>query len=96
MTVLIGHAGFYWLGWGGPGLNRLRENSEFVAKSKENRPQGLKRLRKNGAVQRGNSSWPLQGLKPDVDLIGLIGPTEVVPFYKAFQIRRLIEFFRSL
>jgi hypothetical protein len=34
----------------------------------------------------------LQGLKPDVDLICLIGPTEVVPFYKAFQIRRLIEF----
>jgi hypothetical protein len=30
--------------------------------------------------------WHLQGLKPNVDLIGFIGPTEVVPFYKTLKI----------
>ncbi|MGA2050030.1 MAG: hypothetical protein ABSG96_20205 [Terracidiphilus sp.] len=30
--------------------------------------------------------WHLQGLKPNIDLIGFIGPTEVVPFYKTFKI----------
>jgi len=27
----------------------------------------------------------LQGLKPNIDLIGLIGTTEVVPFHKAIE-----------
>jgi probable rRNA maturation factor len=30
--------------------------------------------------------WHLQGLKPNIDLVGFIGPTEVVPFYKTFKI----------
>jgi hypothetical protein len=38
----------------------------------------------------------LQGLKPNVDLIGFIGPTEVVPFYKALRTPLLDEFSRSL
>jgi hypothetical protein len=40
--------------------------------------------------------WPLQGLKPIIDLIGFIGTTKVVPCYKALRIRLLNEFFRSL
>ena len=40
--------------------------------------------------------WPLQGLKPDVDLVGFIGMTEVMPCYKAFEIQARNEFFRSL
>jgi len=51
----------------------------------------LKRLRKNsGIFEKLDESKP-QGLKP-IDLIELIGTTEVVPFYKAFS----MEFFRSL
>jgi hypothetical protein len=38
----------------------------------------------------------LQGLKPDVDLIGFIGMTKVMPCYKAFEIGWPGEFFRSL
>jgi len=38
----------------------------------------------------------LQGLKPDIDLIGFVGTTEVVPFYKASELGCLSEFFRSL
>jgi len=49
-----------------------------------------------GAFESKIQPRVLQGLKPDIDLIGFIGLTEVMPFYKAFQIRRLIEFFRSL
>ena len=36
--------------------------------------------------------WPLQGLKPNVDLIGFFGTTEVVPF----QSHAKREFFPSL
>jgi hypothetical protein len=32
--------------------------------------------------------WLLQGLKPDVDLIGFCGMAEVMPCYKAFENRR--------
>jgi len=39
---------------------------------------------------------PLQGLKPDVNLVGVIGTTEVVPFYNAFENCRTNESFRSL
>jgi len=39
---------------------------------------------------------PLQGLKPNVDFIGFIGTTEVMPCYKAFENRLSDEFFRSL
>jgi len=38
----------------------------------------------------------LQGLKPDIDLISLIGTTEVMPCYKALRNPSLIEFFRNL
>jgi len=38
----------------------------------------------------------LQGLKPDIDLIGLIGTTEVMPCYKASEVGCWGEFFRSL
>jgi hypothetical protein len=38
----------------------------------------------------------LQGLKPNVDLIGFIGTTEVMPCYKASEVGCLSEFFRSL
>jgi hypothetical protein len=34
----------------------------------------------------------LQGLKPDVDLIGFIGMTEVMPCYKALEICALVSF----
>jgi len=34
----------------------------------------------------------LQGLKPDVDLIGLLGMTEVMPCYKALRNLSSIEF----
>jgi len=30
----------------------------------------------------------LQGLKPDVDLTGIFGTTEVMPCYKAFEIEK--------
>jgi hypothetical protein len=40
--------------------------------------------------------WLLQGLKPSIDLIGLIGMTKVMPCYKAFESGWPGEFFRSL
>lgn len=36
--------------------------------------------------------WPLLGLKPDVDLIGFMGLTEVMPFYKASRNGALASF----
>ena len=41
-------------------------------------------------------SWHLQGLKPDVHLMGFIGLTKVMPFYKAMGNWRCNEFFRNL
>jgi hypothetical protein len=38
----------------------------------------------------------LQGLKPEIDLIGFIGMTEVMPCYKAIGIGCQNEFFRSM
>ncbi len=60
-------------GIGMRGIGRLTEHS------------GAKR-----SAERGSNSeliqWQhLQGLKPDINLIGFIGPTEVVPCYKAFE-----------
>jgi len=39
--------------------------------------------------------WLLQGLKPDADLIGFIGTTEVMPFYKALEIEVRASFFAA-
>jgi hypothetical protein len=36
--------------------------------------------------------FALAGLKPNVDLIGFIGTTEVVPCYKAIEFQLGIEF----
>jgi hypothetical protein len=36
-----------------------------------------------GFVRTECESQPLQGLKPNIDLIGLVGTTEVMPCYKA-------------
>jgi hypothetical protein len=38
----------------------------------------------------------LQGLKPNIDLIVFIGPTEVVPFLQNFRNPGWSGFFRSL
>ena len=38
----------------------------------------------------------LQGLKPNIDLIGFIGMTKVMPCYKAIEIQWPSEFSRSL
>jgi hypothetical protein len=38
----------------------------------------------------------LQGLKPNVDMIGFIGPTEVVPWLQSHWELPPEEFFRSL
>jgi len=38
----------------------------------------------------------MQGLKPDIDLIGFIGTTEVMPCYRASEGGFPSEFFRSL
>jgi hypothetical protein len=56
---------------------------------------GLNRLRKR-PWKREFDYWLLQGLKPDVDLIGFCGMTEVMPCYKASRNRAMGEFFRSL
>jgi hypothetical protein len=59
-------------------------------------PQGLNSLRKksfNGGITGRDF---LQGLKPDADLIGFIGPTEVVPLLQSLCSGRVGEFFRKL
>jgi hypothetical protein len=38
----------------------------------------------------------LQGLKPNIDLMGFIGTTEVMPFHKALRIQLFNELFRNL
>ena len=38
------------------------------------------------SLERFLRYWHLQGPKPNIDLIGFIGPTEVVPFYRTFKI----------
>ena len=38
----------------------------------------------------------MQGLKPDADWIGFIGPTKVVPLLQNLRSGRIGEFFRSL
>jgi len=38
----------------------------------------------------------LQGLKPNIDLIGFIGPTEVVPLLQSLCSGHAREFFRKL
>ena len=39
---------------------------------------------------------PLQGLKPNIDLIGFIGPTEVVPLLQSLCSGHAREFFRKV
>jgi len=41
--------------------------------------QGAKKVAFEGIWRH----WALQGLKPNFDLIGFIGLTKVMPFYKA-------------
>jgi hypothetical protein len=61
------------------GLKRLRKKADFQQRSSEGQVAGLK----TGCGKRHNLRIEpprlLQGLKPDVDLIGFIGTTEVVP-----------------
>jgi hypothetical protein len=38
----------------------------------------------------------LQGLKPNVDFIGFVGTTKVLPWYKACEVGYLNEFFRRM
>jgi hypothetical protein len=45
----------------------------------------------------GIAGWgPLRGLKPNIDLIGFIGPTEVVPLLQSLYRGHAREFFRKL
>jgi hypothetical protein len=44
-----------------------------------------KQLGEEGSILERDRHQPLQGLKPDVDFIGFIGTTEVVPCYKTYK-----------
>jgi len=52
----------------------------------KNLASGAKQAAEKGVVESEALSEVWQGLKPNVDLIGFVGPTKVVPFYKAFEI----------
>jgi hypothetical protein len=57
---------------------------------------GLHSLRKK-SFEGGIAGWgSLRGLKPNIDLIGFIGPTEVVPLLQSLCIGHAREFFRKL
>jgi hypothetical protein len=43
----------------------------------------LKRLAEKGLRRRDFREWFLQGLKPDFDLMGFIGPAEAVPLLQS-------------
>ncbi|MGA2847697.1 MAG: hypothetical protein ABSE46_01785 [Terracidiphilus sp.] len=52
-------------------------------------------LGEKGSILERDRHQPMQGLKPDVDFIGFIGTTEVVPCYRALHLSSY-EFFSSL
>jgi len=59
------------------------------------RPQALRRAKQvaeKGLGCREFEYWHLQGLKPDIDLIGLIGMTKVMPCYKALEVELWASF----
>jgi hypothetical protein len=55
--------------------------------------KGAKQAAEKGRAKGEFQYRLLQGLKPNVDMIGFIGTTEVVPCYKASRNRASSEFF---
>jgi hypothetical protein len=61
----------------------------------EEHTSGAKQLAEKVLQRRNYREGLLQGLKPDADWIGFIGPTKVVPLLQSLRSGHLGDFFRS-